>query len=678
MASHNIFSDTSLGGVLSFLTAPAAVFPEALLGYSSSLAVGGVPASNLQVFLGISGTAGKLALFGASSSLGDSVVTQTGTGAPSMLTTAGSFTVSEFLLFPKRTAPGGDPSKLYLMMTETNTVVFLTPPSDFSAGKNYYPKLSAAGLSWTEGVPDGGGTPTGVGGSGTADYVAKWTAGTTLGNSLITCSTNSTTVLSTFSIRPSGADVFAVAATAWQILAAVMPDYGATPPSAASRALFWDENTAIKRADAQRTRAWLQVFSQTEVQNLLTGYLPLTGGQLSGRLLISAGDPTFAQKTSTGSSIGYWTGGTSWLLYVGDQSYTYDHAALEYSFTDGTFRVYQYNSSLNPPWQGLAVATQQWVTAGFSPLGHIHTTRPEILNAALGSGTANDTTVLYGDRTWKPAPTGGGGGVTSVTVTGSTPLFSTGNPITSSGTITIGFVAQSAHAFLSGPVSGGSTSPTFRAIDISDITDAALGSGAFSGAVLGLVGGSRQWVAQSSGGGVSGSGAASTVPYFTSSSNPGNLAQTAIKYYPGPSPAQKVDIECSLGVSGATTFTSPYIQMTALTDSTPAKMLGKISDGSLIGVLAVPLLRFSGVGTDDSLYAVQGNTGIWTKFSPGGGGISHANSSDNKYYSSRNGAWNPLVDPALMNQDKPYVLVKLSDNTVVLRELTGTGTLAVE
>lgn len=33
-----------------------------------------------------------------------------------------------------------------------------------------------------------------------------------------------------------------------------------------------------------------------------------------------------------------------------------------------------------------------------------------VLREQLGSGTADSTTILYGDGTWKPAPTGGGGG----------------------------------------------------------------------------------------------------------------------------------------------------------------------------------------------------------------------------------------------------------------------------
>lgn len=81
-----------------------------------------------------------------------------------------------------------------------------------------------------------------------------------------------------------------------------------------------------------------------------------------------------------------------------------------------------------------------------------------------GGGTTN---FLRADGTWAPAGTGT---VTSVALVDSTGLFNiTGSPITTSGSLTLSsFQSQAQHTFFAAP-SGGSGTPTFRAVVASDI-----------------------------------------------------------------------------------------------------------------------------------------------------------------------------------------------------------------
>ena len=85
------------------------------------------------------------------------------------------------------------------------------------------------------------------------------------------------------------------------------------------------------------------------------------------------------------------------------------------------------------------------------------------------------------------AVSGGTGGVTSVAITTSTGILSiTGSPITSSGDIVLGFATEPANTIFAGPTSGGSGTPTFRAlvgadfgsISASDLSNGVTGSGA--------------------------------------------------------------------------------------------------------------------------------------------------------------------------------------------------------
>lgn len=64
---------------------------------------------------------------------------------------------------------------------------------------------------------------------------------------------------------------------------------------------------------------------------------------------------------------------------------------------------------------------------------------------------------------------GGGGTVTSVDMTVPSVFTITGNPITASGTLAVGLQTQSANTVWAGPVSGGASTPAFRALVATDI-----------------------------------------------------------------------------------------------------------------------------------------------------------------------------------------------------------------
>jgi hypothetical protein len=82
--------------------------------------------------------------------------------------------------------------------------------------------------------------------------------------------------------------------------------------------------------------------------------------------------------------------------------------------------------------------------------------------ARLGSGTANSTTFLSGDQTWKTA-------VTSVSATVPAEFSVSGVPITTTGTIAVSKVSQNANTVWAGPTSGAADVPTFRSLVNNDL-----------------------------------------------------------------------------------------------------------------------------------------------------------------------------------------------------------------
>jgi hypothetical protein len=377
-APHNIFSDTVIGGTVSFLQAPAAVTPAAILGRSSSLVMGDVTAAALRTYIGISasGTEGTLARFGASQALVNSRLSET-LGSPFTVTVAASLNVANDLVLPSQSSPGTTPANLKVMVADGTSVRFLSPPTP-AAGENWFLKMTTTGLSWHNGAPGGGGGGSGPTGSGTPDRVVKWVTASTLGDSLITSTTTETTVDSILTVKIAGVQKSRLQAAQWDLSAAVLGTDLSAPASASTRFMVLDGDQ-VRPGTNDWVRAWLGVYTSGQVDGLLSGYVPLSGGTMSGTgigtgpgsgsLLLQGtspspglSSPVVQQKAATGASVGTWTNGTGWALFQGTQTWTHVRNCLEYDFNSGSFSVWQ---NVSGTWQNLAVATQAWASANF-------------------------------------------------------------------------------------------------------------------------------------------------------------------------------------------------------------------------------------------------------------------------------------------------------------------------
>jgi hypothetical protein len=114
--------------------------------------------------------------------------------------------------------------------------------------------------------------------------------------------------------------------------------------------------------------------------------------------------------------------------------------------------------------------TQALADARYSVLAHVHafSTLTSIPTTLAGYGITDAYTKTASDARF--APIAVVGSVTSVALAVSGVLHSvTGSPITTSGTITLGLLTQTANTVLAGPASGSAATPTMRALVAADL-----------------------------------------------------------------------------------------------------------------------------------------------------------------------------------------------------------------
>jgi hypothetical protein len=537
--NHNIFADTTLGGVLSFLQQPALTTPTSLLGIPSEAptAVGRVDDTALKVFLGQSGTANWFAMFDGGNSLVNAPVELQGSFPAWTVHFEGSAKLRDNLLFDSMTAPGTTPANLRVMVADGSTVRFLAPPVP-TAEQEFYLRMTTGGLGWAGQAPGGGGA-TGVEGSGQPDRAAVWSASTSLRTSILKITSSAVEVLGQFNVRPSGGEAspaaFAVGGTVGPpesasitMTALALPDYSSSI-NAQARALVWSETTALRRASPAMFRGWLDVYTTGEVNSALSGYLPLSAGPtkaITGGLHQSSATPNFWQMDTSGVSTGMANVLGDLVFFQGTRAWVHVRNCIEYYTATGEFRVWQLNNS-DATWYSLLVATQQWTGVNYSPLGHRHgyseidMGAPYLLGA--GSGTqAQQITVGNGlqltaggqlNSTALVSSVGLAGPAADTTVTGT-------NPITTSGTLTWDWLAKGINTVFAGPVSGGSAKPAFRSLVLADIASAALGGGTANSSTV--LYGNRQWGALPASSGVTGSGSTDYIARWTSGGSIGN------------------------------------------------------------------------------------------------------------------------------------------------------------
>jgi hypothetical protein len=113
-------------------------------------------------------------------------------------------------------------------------------------------------------------------------------------------------------------------------------------------------------------------------------------------------------------------------------------------------------------WRGIAVSDLP--VMGASGASHAAGIVPD------PGSTAGTTRFLREDGTWASVAGASGGTVTSVDLSVPGLLYTvSGNPVTSSGTLTFALKTQAANTFLAGPTSGAAAAPTMRALVQADL-----------------------------------------------------------------------------------------------------------------------------------------------------------------------------------------------------------------
>jgi hypothetical protein len=94
------------------------------------------------------------------------------------------------------------------------------------------------------------------------------------------------------------------------------------------------------------------------------------------------------------------------------------------------------------------------------------------ITVVSGSTVGVSGSYIYDGAKWVVLPSGGGGGtVTSVSVSVPPWLGVTGSPVTTSGTIAITSAAEAANTILAGPATGANAVPSFRSLVAGDMPD---------------------------------------------------------------------------------------------------------------------------------------------------------------------------------------------------------------
>lgn len=171
--------------------------------------------------------------------------------------------------------------------------------------------------------------------------------------------------------------------------------------------------------------------------------------------------PVVAAITSNGTTVcAPTTTGKACLVRSGEASITFDAAG-------GTAGHYVGASTATA---GDAIDLGTTVSAGTYCIGKLLTSP-----AASTAGT-----VALGDC---PTVAGGGGTVTSVALTTPGVIFSSpagGSPVTTSGTLALALLTQSANVVLAGPASGGAVTPTFRSLVTADFPISGVTAGSYT------------------------------------------------------------------------------------------------------------------------------------------------------------------------------------------------------